>query len=223
MILQAAAGSGSHRASRIDAMGKHSGELYRLPPGDIAAHVDRPQVSSSQTGTFLAPSRPGWSHIKPPSRGQIRLTESDPHAPTGLYVKDPSEGSTRVHYYRSGSAASHMAADLTATLPIEDVLLVHLTGITPGLSRSCADLIDAVVERVRGTSALLSFDVNYRPGLWPVGTAAPVLARLANGANIVLVGLDEAKALWGTATPAQVRELLPQPSRLVVKSGGRRD
>lgn len=149
----------------------------------------------------------------------VSFVTLDPHAPTGLYVKDPSEGSTRVHYYRSGSAASHMAADLTATLPIEDVLLVHLTGITPGLSRSCADLIDAVVERVRGTSALLSFDVNYRPGLWPVGTAAPVLARLANGADIVLVGLDEAKALWGTATPAQVRELLPQPSRLVVKSG----
>lgn len=149
----------------------------------------------------------------------VHFVALDPDAPTGLYVKDPSGDSTSVHYYRSGSAASRMTPALALTLPLELVRLVHLTGITPGLSRSCADLIDAVVERVSGSGVLLSFDVNYRSGVWPVTVAAPILERLANRADVVLVGLDEARTLWGTQTPEQVRERLAHPDRLVVKSG----
>jgi 2-dehydro-3-deoxygluconokinase len=59
--------------------------------------------------------------------------------------------------------------------------------------------------------------VNYRPGLWPVASAAPVLLELAARASIVLVGLDEARKLWGVSSAADVRALLPQPSVLVVK------
>lgn len=143
----------------------------------------------------------------------------DADAPTGLYVKDPGTESTRVYYYRRGSAASRMTPDLLAALPLTQARLVHLTGITPGLSASCAELIDAAFEAVRPMDALLSFDVNFRPGVWPVSDAAPVLVALAARADLVLVGLDEAETLWGTTTPKDVRELLPGPGLLVVKDG----
>ena len=50
--------------------------------------------------------------------------------------------------------------------------------------------------------------------------AAVVLADAANRADVVFVGQDEADLLWGTATPAAVRALLPVPEILVVKDGG---
>jgi sugar/nucleoside kinase (ribokinase family) len=53
-----------------------------------------------------------------------------------------------------------------------------------------------------------------------VRTAAPILARLAGYADIVLVGLDEAATLWGARNADEVRELLPGPRTLIVKDGG---
>jgi 2-dehydro-3-deoxygluconokinase len=97
--------------------------------------------------------------------------------------------------------------------------VLHLTGVTAALSGSCAAL---VAEGIRGAvaGALVSFDVNYRPGLWSAPDAAPVLLDLADRADLVFVGLDEGRTLWGTRTPAQIRALLPGPAALVVKDGG---
>jgi 2-dehydro-3-deoxygluconokinase len=135
----------------------------------------------------------------------------DPDAPTGVFFKDPGER-TAVYYYRAGSAASRLGPDLVPSLSG----LVHLSGITPALSASCAELVEAVLD----APLPVSFDVNYRPALWPVARAAPVLARLAGRADIAFVGLDEARTLWGTATAEDVRALLPAPRVLVVKDGG---
>ena len=136
------------------------------------------------------------------------LVEVDPAAPTGVFFKDPGER-TAVYYYRAGSAASRLGPGLVRSLSG----LVHLSGITPALSPSCAALVEAVLD----SGATVSFDVNYRPALWPVATAGPVLARLAARADVVFVGLDEAQALWGVAGPADVRDLLPGPATVVVK------
>ncbi|MVA74889.1 sugar kinase [Auraticoccus sp. F435] len=144
---------------------------------------------------------------------------TDPGAPTGLYLKDPAPGATAVHYYRAGSAASRMGPDDLAALPLEEADVVHLSGITPALSASCADLVEALVARLAGTSTLVSFDVNYRPGLWPVEQAGPVLLELARRCDLVLVGRDEAETLWGAATAEDVRSLLPDPVTVVVKDG----
>lgn len=145
-----------------------------------------------------------------------RWVGCDPAAPTGVYFKDPGHG---VLYYRRGSAASRMDPATVAGVPLEDAAIVHLSGITPALSQSCADLVDTVFERVSASAASLSFDVNYRPSLWPVGAAAPTLRALANRADIVFVGLDEAQTLWGCSTADDVRTVLPDPGRLIVKDG----
>jgi len=138
------------------------------------------------------------------------LVTVDREAPTGVFFKDPGPA-TSVYYYRAGSAASRLGPDLLPALSG----VVHLSGITPVLSASCADL----VEQVLASPLTTSFDVNYRPRLWPVSEAAPMLRRLADRADVVFVGLDEAHTLWGAGTPDAVRDLLPAPSVLVVKDG----
>jgi 2-dehydro-3-deoxygluconokinase len=149
----------------------------------------------------------------------VSLVDIDEEAPTGVYFKDPSSAGTNVHYYRAGSAAARMSSEWAAKLPIGSARIVHVSGITPALSASCADMIDAIFATTAGTQTQLSFDVNYRQALWPVHEAAPILADLANRADVVFVGLDEAEVLWGTSSPRDVRQFLPHPGRLVVKDG----
>jgi 2-dehydro-3-deoxygluconokinase len=145
---------------------------------------------------------------------------TDPVRPTGLLFKDPAKnGSTRVTYYRHGSAASAMGPDVLNDEAMRTADLWHLTGITPALSASCHDLVRAALSSDRPA---VSFDVNYRPALWrePPGE---LLAGLAQAADIVFVGLDEARALWGEDLHDHndVRLFLRAPPILVVKDGPR--
>ncbi|QPZ37950.1 sugar kinase [Paramicrobacterium chengjingii] len=145
-----------------------------------------------------------------------RWVTSDAEAPTGVYFKDPGNG---VLYYRRGSAASRMSPDTVRSIPLESSEIVHLTGITAALSSSCAALLETVYERVASSDATLSFDVNHRAALWPIDIASATLRSLASRADIVFVGLDEAQTLWGTETADDVRAILPEPERLIVKDG----
>ena len=142
----------------------------------------------------------------------------DPDHPTGVYFKDPRPAGTTVYYYRSGSAASTMGPGHLDE--VEPPKILHLSGITPALSDSCAELVRELVIGRAKAPATVSFDVNYRPALWPVEEAAPVLALLADAADLTFVGLDEAETLWGCESPDDVREHLAGVNTLVVKDGG---
>jgi 2-dehydro-3-deoxygluconokinase len=142
------------------------------------------------------------------------MVEVSADAPTGVYFKNPGAG---VLYYRSGSAASTLSPGILDQVPLSDAELVHVSGITPALSAGCGALIDSLIDRLEGTDTLISFDVNYRSALWSVADAGPRLHRLAQRADIVFVGLDEAETLWDTRTPDEVRSVLHAPGRLVIK------
>ncbi|PZF94756.1 carbohydrate kinase [Micromonospora deserti] len=148
--------------------------------------------------------------------GSVR---TDPAAPTGLYAKDPRPAGTRVHYYRAGSAASRLDRTVLDDPRLAGARVLHLSGITAALSDTCRDLVEHALTRRPLAGTLISFDVNHRPGLWSADLAGPVLRRLADRADVVFVGLDEARALWGSAHPADVRRLLPAPELVVVKDG----
>lgn len=138
-------------------------------------------------------------------------------APTGLMLKGPPDMQPRVQYYRRFSAASQMSpanVDIPGCL---DTIVLHLTGITLALSESCRELVILLLDAP--TSALRSFDLNWRPALWPSPVPHAFLADVANRADIVFVGLDEAEAVWGVSTPTGVRAMLDRPRYLVVKDG----
>ncbi|MEV6106005.1 sugar kinase [Streptomyces sp. NPDC051940] len=150
----------------------------------------------------------------------VSAVERDATRPTGVYFRTAAERSTtardpEVAYYRAGSAASALAPGTA----VPDTRILHLTGITPALSPGCGDLVRGLTARRPGRPRV-SFDVNYRPGLWRgAADAGLIFADLARGADVVFVGADEAEALWGAADPQAVRALLPEPAVLVVKQG----
>lgn len=147
------------------------------------------------------------------------LVRTDAKAPTGVYFKDPGGSTTTVYYYRSGSAASAMGPSILQDVDWTALPLLHLSGITAGLSPSCRALLDTAFATARAHGTLVSFDVNHRPGLWSAQEAGPVLAECARRADIVFVGRDEAEALWGTGDPDELYAVLGAPLHLVVKDG----
>jgi 2-dehydro-3-deoxygluconokinase len=142
-----------------------------------------------------------------------------PGGRTGLYVKDPRPGHTTVHYYREQSPARELAPAALADPLLAGGRVLHLSGITAALSAGTRDLVRAAVRQRSDPARLVSFDVNYRPKLWSVDEAAPVLADIADASDLVFVGFDEAQKLWGCTTAADVRDLLPHPATVVVKDG----
>ncbi|GAA3869334.1 sugar kinase [Saccharothrix violaceirubra] len=148
----------------------------------------------------------------------VSAVHVDPDRPTGLYVKEADPTGTRTRYYRRGSAASAMGVDTLDRVKLDDVALIHVTGITAALSDGCLDLLRAVLARPRPVP--VSFDLNWRPALWRDRDPA-VLRDLADAADIVLVGSDEAHAVWGVDGVDDLRALLPSPTTLVIKHGER--
>uniref|UniRef100_UPI0039EECC76 sugar kinase n=1 Tax=Sinomonas sp. G460-2 TaxID=3393464 RepID=UPI0039EECC76 len=147
--------------------------------------------------------------------------ETDAARPTGLYVKVPASDAApaSVLYYRRGSAASAMGPTLLDEPRVAELLerasLVHVSGITAALSDECLALLDALLARPR--TFLVSFDVNWRAPLW-VDRDRGVLRSLANRADLVLVGRDEAEHAFGTGDEAELRRLLPDPDVVVIKN-----
>lgn len=138
---------------------------------------------------------------------------------TGLMVKEVNASERRVHYYRRDSAAAAMDHNMDLG-PARDAHMLHLTGITMGLSSTCHDLVQSLITNRTHTS-LVSFDVNWRPAIWADRDGANILRTAANECDLVFVGLDEAQDLWGATTVQSVRAFLPQPRTLVVKDGGK--
>lgn len=189
--------------------------------GVPAAFIGR--LGADEFGTFI--------RAELIARGvDVTAVEIDPGRPTGHYSKvtavdESGEPRTTSSYRRAGSAASAMGPDFLATADVASTLgrasVVHCSGITAALSESCLALMRRLIGDRPGISGMVSFDVNWREQLWPDGDPGAVV-ELANRADLVLVGGDEAIRVMGTDDPVALRRILPGPATLVIKDGARR-
>lgn len=138
---------------------------------------------------------------------------------TGVCVKEVSATGTLMRYYRGQSAARHLdEMDLSA---LGETAWMHLTGVTAALSPQDRELVTELLSKRPG-AVRMSFDINYRPALWPdAETAAEVLVRLARLADVVFIGDNEAQALLGTTSVDDVAGALlcREGQQLVFKRG----
>lgn len=149
----------------------------------------------------------------------------DDSAPTGLMIKEKlTPGSTRVAFYRRGSAGSRLAE---GDIP-EDFLVgagvAHVTGISLAVSDSAARAIHGLVERAGRERVPVSFDVNHRPSLWSSAEdAADAYRSVASRARMVFAGADEAALLVGEGSPAEQAQRIADlgPTEVVIKLGDR--
>ncbi len=104
---------------------------------------------------------------------------TDTSAPTGVFFREwLPDGARRVYYYRANSAASRIGPDDLRAEMFAGARVVHLTGITPVLSASCAAACARAIELAHEAGALVSFDPNYRARLWKPEAARKALLPL---------------------------------------------
>ncbi|RKE22638.1 sugar kinase [Streptomyces sp. TLI_171] len=240
---------GGAAAARAVCLGESMAALLPDRPGPFeAVGVFRPSVGGAESNVAAALAGLGvpaaWiSRVGADGFGR-RLTGDlaaagvdvsavavDPDRPTGVYLKetggsalphDLGAGRSRLHYYRSGSAASALSpallADPAAAALLERAPLLHLTGITPALSDDCLALVRALLA-ARRPGRLVSFDLNWRPALWRRRDPS-VLPPLLDAADVLLLGADEAEDAFGTGDPQAIRKRFPAPATVVVKDSG---
>jgi 2-dehydro-3-deoxygluconokinase len=138
--------------------------------------------------------------------------------PTGLYLREQVGQEIRVYYYRKGSAASTMTLKALDPEYLKEAEFLHLTGITPALSEDCRAF---TLWAAREDGTRVSFDVNYRSKLWGSGEARAFVEEILPSVDLLFVGDDEARALWGRDDKDLVRELAARGPREVVLKLGR--
>jgi len=147
----------------------------------------------------------------------------DPDGPTGLMLKERlNTGHARVIYYRDGSAASRLSPEDVADCLLDDARLVHVSGITLALSSSAAETVHSVVGRAKHRNIPVSFDLNYRAGLWHDEASCRESYRsILRNCDVVFAAENEAELLVGHGEAAeQARRIAALgPHTVVVKYG----
>jgi 2-dehydro-3-deoxygluconokinase len=102
-----------------------------------------------------------------------------------------------VIYDRAHSAFSLIEVEEVDWDYIADARVLHLTGITPGLSPNCRTLIQRALEVARQVGQIVTFDLNYRAKIWSPEEAAGVLGELLPSVDILLSGREEVQTVFG--------------------------
>jgi 2-dehydro-3-deoxygluconokinase len=129
----------------------------------------------------------------------------DPAARVGLLFVEhaPPPRRTTVWYDRAGSAASALGPGDLDPAVLEGAGYALVSGITPGLGDGPRALAFRFAEEARARGARVCVDVNYRAKLWAAARAAPVIAELVAGADVVVCGAHDADVLWGIGGDAR--------------------
>ncbi|MFB6522127.1 sugar kinase [Streptomyces sp. NPDC056401] len=153
-------------------------------------------------------------------------SRDDGGAPTGLMIAEPRLPEvTRVHYHRAGSAGSRLkACSLERAFTAAPPKILHLTGITPALSRSARSACTLALRLAAEHSALVCLDVNFRSRLWSSDEAAEVLRGWVPSVDVLIASDDELPLCLPAEGPGdlalQAKELLALGvGEVVVKLG----
>ncbi|MDQ4129030.1 MAG: sugar kinase [Actinomycetota bacterium] len=203
---------------------RHAGSLELKIGGaesNLAIALSRLGLSVGWAG-YLGDDEPGQlvlDRIRAEGVDTSRVRRLPGH-PTGLYLREQVGAQTRVYYYRRGSAASAMSVEAFDPDYLKGARFVHLTGITPALSDECRAFVLWTAREARGSGARVCFDVNYRSKLWLPEQAKTFTEEILPAVDLLLVGDEEARALWGRDDEGFLRDLAGRgPEEVVLKRG----
>ncbi|MFE4692812.1 sugar kinase [Streptomyces sp. NPDC056749] len=149
-------------------------------------------------------------------------------APTGAMLREQRVADlVRVHYWRSGSAASLLTpADIEPALG-DGARVLHLTGITCALGPGPLEAARAAAAHAHARGWTVALDVNHRQRLWTAEEAGTALRPLLPHITVLIASDDELPVVSGAFTDSPdgeeraVDALLDSGVReVVVKRGG---
>jgi 2-dehydro-3-deoxygluconokinase len=135
----------------------------------------------------------------------------------GIYFVEngANQRASKVVYDRDNSAiALAKPGDMDWAKGLDGAGWFHITGITPALSQSAADLSIEGLEAARAAGITVSCDLNYRKNLWKYGkTAQAVMSELFKLVDIGIANEEDCQAALGIHTGADVHSGRLEPEQ----------
>ncbi|MGA2763090.1 MAG: sugar kinase [Spirochaetia bacterium] len=111
-----------------------------------------------------------------------------------------------VIYDRSGSAiAEAKRGDLDWDRSLAGADWFHVTGITPAISLSAAEISLEAVKQARAKGLTVSCDLNYRKNLWKYGKSAPeIMGEIMKSVHVAVANEEDCQKALGIPLPVDV-------------------
>src|SRR5690242_2352899 len=126
----------------------------------------------------------------------------------GIYYLEAgaNQRPSKVIYDRAGSTiALAKPGDIPWNDVFTDAAWFHVTGITPAISATAAELSLESVKQARAMGLTVSCDLNYRKNLWKYGkTAAEVMRELVKSVDIAIANEEDVQMSLGIQAEVDV-------------------
>jgi 2-dehydro-3-deoxygluconokinase len=123
----------------------------------------------------------------------------------GIYFLETgaSQRGSKVIYDRSGSSIATIEPSmLDWKTVLADASWLHISGITPAISKSCADSSIEAARTARSMKVKVSVDLNYRSKLWKWGKSAKeVMTEIVKSADVTVGNEEDAEKVFGIQAP----------------------
>ena len=126
----------------------------------------------------------------------------------GIYFLEggANQRASKVVYDRSGSSiSSARSGDFDWDAIFDGAEWFHVSGVTPAISASAAELSIESARRARERGVTVSVDYNYRKNLWKYGKTAPeVMRELVSHAHVGIANEEDCQKALGIEIDAGV-------------------
>ncbi len=209
--------------AEILCMGEPMLEFNQLPPDPDGRRLYLEGHGGDMSNAAVAAARSGADVAMLTATGQDAAGESfaalwqmegvdtslvrrDPDAPTGIYFVTHDERGHHFTFYRKGSAASRYRPSDVPEDAVRKASVLHLSGITLGISDSSCDAAFRAIELAREAKVTVSVDTNLRLRLWPLRRASACIHTAVGMADLVFPSLEDGQALTGLEQPDAIAD-----------------
>jgi 2-dehydro-3-deoxygluconokinase len=132
-----------------------------------------------------------------------------------------NQRASKVVYDRAySSVALAKPGDIDWAASFEGAGWFHVTGITPAISATAADLALEAVQSARDKGLTVSCDLNYRKNLWKWGKpATEVMRKLMRFVDVAIANEEDCQKALGIAAPVDVDSGKLDPEHYAVLTG----
>ncbi len=126
---------------------------------------------------------------------------ADPNGFTAVYFVTHDDDGHHFSFFRQGSAASRLGAEVLPRAAIRSARVLHYSGISLAISATARAACDAAVQTAQSAGIQVSFDTNLRRQLWPLDEARSAIEAAIGTSDICLPSHDDIGAITGLDDP----------------------
>ncbi|EES0863923.1 TPA: sugar kinase [Escherichia coli] len=142
---------------------------------------------------------------------------------TGLYFISYNDDGHHFTYMRKGSAASQTKLSDIPLSILKELDVFHFSAISQAISTSACDTCFSIIEILKNTDTIVSYDTNLRLSLWPIQRARSVIKETLPFTGFCFSSYDEATELTGKSNFNDIINTLHSwgAKNVILKLGGK--